>query len=71
MEITAHDEGRRTFRAVYVVKLADAVYVLHAFCKKSKHGMKTPQRELDLLERRLKAALRHWEEHYGKRTAPE
>jgi hypothetical protein len=33
-----------------------AIYVLHAFQKKSKHGIKTPQAEIDLMKRRLKAA---------------
>jgi phage-related protein len=42
------------------------VYVLHAFCKKSKHGTATPKRELDLIENRWKAAKRHYEEGHGK-----
>ena len=45
-----------TFRAVYTVRLADRVYVLHAFQKKSKRGMATPQAEVDLIRRRLKLA---------------
>ena len=44
-----------TYRAVYTVRYADAVYVLHAFQKKSKSGAKTPQPDIDLIERRLKA----------------
>ena len=54
-----HDGG--TFRAVYTVKFAGAGYVLHAFQKKSKKGVKTPKAELDLIRKRLQAA----EEHYG------
>ncbi len=45
-----------TFRAVYTVKFATAIYVLHAFQKKSKAGIKTPTEDLDLIRRRLKAA---------------
>jgi phage-related protein len=46
-----------TFRAVYTIRLADRVYVLHAFQKKSKRGIATPKMELDLIGRRLKAAV--------------
>ena len=46
-----------TFRAVYTVRLADRVYVLHAFQKKSKHGIATPQAEIELIKRRLKQAI--------------
>jgi phage-related protein len=42
------------YRAVYTVRFADIVYVLHAFQKKSKAGIKTPKRDLDVIERRLK-----------------
>lgn len=45
-----------TYRAVYTVKFDSAIYVLHAFQKKSKHGIKTPQAEIDLVKRRLKVA---------------
>ena len=41
------------YRAVYTVRYADAVYVLHAFQKKSKMGIKTPKPDLNLIERRL------------------
>jgi phage-related protein len=49
-----------TYRAVYTVKFAGVVYVLHAFQKKSKRGIATPQRDIDLIKARLKRA----EEHY-------
>lgn len=49
-----------TYRCVYTVKFAGAVYVLHAFQKKSKSGIKTPKQEIDLVKNRLK----HAEEHY-------
>jgi phage-related protein len=66
MEIVAHDESRRTFRVVYFAKFESFVYVLHAFCKKSNHGIATPKRELDLVERRWTAAKRHYEESHGE-----
>lgn len=50
-----------TFRAVYTVKLASAVYVLHCFKKKSKSGSAIPQRDLGLIKARYKAALEHAE----------
>ncbi len=45
-----------TYRAVYTVRLKRAVYVLHAFKKKSKQGVKTPQRDVALIRLRLAAA---------------
>lgn len=45
-----------TYRAVYTVRFAGAVYVLHAFEKKSKRGIATPRFELVLIEQRLKRA---------------
>lgn len=53
-----------TFRAVYTVRFAGAVYVLHVFQKKAKKGIATPKHELDLVHARLKAA----EADYAKRT---
>jgi len=44
------------YRAVYTVRFESAVYVLHAFKKKSKRGIATPKIELDMIERRLRAA---------------
>jgi len=46
-----------TFRAVYTVRLRSGIYVLHAFQKKSTRGIKTPKREIDLIEARLKEAI--------------
>lgn len=45
-----------TYRAVYTVRLAGRVYVLHVFQKKSKSGIKTPKPEMDLIKSRLKKA---------------
>lgn len=46
-----------TYRAVYTVKIAGAVYVLHCFQKKSTAGIATPKPDMDLIRDRLKAAL--------------
>lgn len=51
------DHRGDTFRAVYVVQVADTVHVLHAFQKKSKSGIATPQPDVELVEKRLKAVL--------------
>ncbi len=45
-----------TYRAVYTVRFADAVYVLRAFQKKSKSGIATPKAEIELIKTRLRAA---------------
>jgi phage-related protein len=42
------------YRVVYAVQLGSDVWVLHAFQKKSTHGIKTPQHEIDLVRDRLK-----------------
>jgi phage-related protein len=42
------------FRVVYAVQLADEIWVVHAFQKKSTQGIKTPTREVDLIKDRLK-----------------
>lgn len=42
------------YRAVYTVRFAQAVYVVHCFQKKAKHGIATPKRDLDLIRERLK-----------------
>ena len=55
LEVVSDHRGD-TFRAVYTVRLADRVYVLHAFQKKSKRGIATPQLEIELIKRRLKLA---------------
>lgn len=50
------DQDGSTYRAVYTVKFASAVYVLHAFQKKSVRGIRTAQHDMDLIAERLKAA---------------
>ena len=68
LEVVEDHEGG-TFRAVYTVRFARAVYMLHAFQKKSKKGVKTPKQEIELVQRRLKMA----EEHYAEwiKTQPD
>jgi len=56
-----------TYRAVYAVCFAGAVYVLHAFQKKSKSGRKTAKTDIDLIYKRLRAAKQDYEERYGNR----
>jgi len=62
LEIVESCEGD-SYRSVYTVRFADAIYVLHSFKKKSKQGIKTPKHEIELLKQRLKQA----EEHYSSR----
>lgn len=50
-----------TFRAVYTVRFAGVVYVVHAFQKKSKSGIKTPQEDVKLIGERLKRAQHDYE----------
>ena len=57
LEVVA-DHAGDTYRAVYTVRFGDAVYVLHAFQKKSKRGIATPAREIELVRRRLAEAER-------------
>jgi phage-related protein len=45
-----------TFRAVYTLRYAGAVYVVHVFQKKSKTGRETPRRDIELIEQRLREA---------------
>jgi phage-related protein len=42
------------YRVIYAIQIEDAVWVIHAFQKKSKTGIKTPQKEIDLIKDRLK-----------------
>ena len=53
------------FRVVYVAKFADAVYVLHAFQKKSPSGVRTARADIDLVARRLRAAHEDYEARYA------
>jgi phage-related protein len=46
-----------TYRAVYAVQIADEIYVLHAFQKKSKSGIKTPKQDVELIKQRYRQAV--------------
>jgi phage-related protein len=67
LEVVSDHRGD-TFRAVYTVRLAGRVYVLHAFQKKSKMGIATPKSEIELVKQRLKRAIElhaAWEKQHG------
>jgi len=66
LEIVEDHRGD-TYRAVYTVRFAGAVYVLHAFQKKSKQGIATTKHDIDLVKTRLKWAA----EDYAARQRPE
>ena len=69
LEVVEDDRGD-TYRAVYTVKFAGWVYVLHCFQKKSKSGIKTPKEDMDLIHTRLKAAkldFEAWQRKQGAR----
>lgn len=55
LEIIKDDTGG-TYRAIYTVQFAEAVFVLHVFQKKSKRGIETPKTEMAIIRQRLKAA---------------
>ena len=55
-----------TFRSVYTVRFPTAIYVLHAFQKKSKTGIKTAAEDVELIRRRLKAAETDYQLQLGK-----
>lgn len=58
VEVVESDSGG-TYRAVYTVRFARAVYVLHCFQKKSKSGIATPKADMDLVRDCLKLAEAH------------
>jgi phage-related protein len=57
LEVIAQHRGD-IWRAMYTVRYPEAVYVLHAFQKKSKRGIATPRKEMDLIRQRLSEAER-------------
>src|SRR5437588_5630567 len=60
------DHSGNTYRASYTVKFAVAVYVLHAFQKKSPKGVKTAHKDVELVGKRLKMARDDYEVRHGK-----
>ena len=67
LEIVDYYQGD-TYRAVYTVKFADIIYVLHTFQKKSKKGRATPKPDIDLIKRRLRAAEQHFKNTERRKT---
>src|SRR5438552_1840745 len=55
LEVVEDHDGS-TYRAVYTVRFKQAIYVLHVFQKKSKRGVATPKREIELVRQRLRYA---------------
>jgi phage-related protein len=53
---------KNTYRTIYTAQFAGGIYVLHAFQKKSKRGITTPQKDIELIEKRLAAARNHYKE---------
>jgi phage-related protein len=62
----AEDHRGDTYRAVYTVRFKKAVYVLHAFQKKSPSGIRTAKKDIDLIKRRLNEARLDFEVRYGE-----
>jgi phage-related protein len=60
------DDRSGTYRVLYTVRFRKAIYVLHAFQKKSPSGVRTDRRDVALVGERLKAAKEHYEAIYGK-----
>ena len=61
VEIVDNYDGD-TFRAVYTIRFAEVVYALHAFQKKSRQGIQTSKRDVDLIDTRLKTAQAAYQE---------
>ncbi|MFI5098347.1 MAG: type II toxin-antitoxin system RelE/ParE family toxin [Candidatus Acidiferrales bacterium] len=60
------DHRGDTYRAVYTVRFEVAVYVLHAFQKKSPHGIATSRRDIELVAKRLQVAREDYEATHGE-----
>jgi phage-related protein len=69
LEIVEDHQGD-AFRGVYTVKFAGAIYVLHAFQKKSKKGIKTPKQEIDVIHKRLKIAGEEYKQWQRSQEKP-
>jgi phage-related protein len=70
LEAVADDDGD-TYRAVYTVRFAEAVYVLHCFQKKSTQGIATSRRDLDLIDTRLRRAQQMHEQYVREQERPD
>ena len=67
-QLTEHDVSG-TYRAVYTIRFAKAVYVLHAFQKKSPTGLRTSRNDVALVAKRLSVAKEDYESRYGEEKA--
>ena len=63
LEIVENFENN-AYRAVYTVKFPNVLYVLHCFQKKAKHGIKTPQQDINLVKQRLRTAEEEYNTYY-------
>jgi phage-related protein len=61
----AKPDMRCIWRKLARGRFAKAVYVLHAFQKKSKKGISTPKSDIDLIKHRLRMAADHYQQFYG------
>lgn len=61
LEVVIDDTGN-TYRAVYTVRFSNAIYVLHAFQKKSVKGKATPKPDMNLIKSRLRSAHEHYQQ---------
>ncbi len=66
LEIRENDRSG-TYRVVYTVEMAEFIFVLHAFQKKSKKGIATPKQDIDLIKHRLKEAESLYKELKGEK----
>lgn len=66
LEIVEDFDGN-AYRAVYTVRFVKVIYVLHAFQKKSRHGIQTSKSDMDLVRSRLMAAERAYQEWLAAR----
>jgi phage-related protein len=64
-EIVERHDGN-AYRSIYTVRFRNAVYVLHAFRKKSPKGVKTARGDIELVHQRVMAAKKDYEEYHGK-----
>jgi phage-related protein len=62
----AEQDASGTYRAVYTIRFAKAIYVLHAFQKKSPTGIRTSRKDIALIGQRLRAARHDYEARYGE-----
>jgi phage-related protein len=63
LELVENHRGD-TFRAVYTVRFAQAIYVLHCFQKKSPSGVRTAAGDIAKIGERLKLAQQHYKDIY-------